>query len=39
VADAKIDDIRKMTEKMGFKRQEERATNLEMEELFRQLTR
>jgi len=39
VADAKIDDIRKMTEKMGFKRQEERTTNLEMEELFRQLTR
>ena len=39
VADAKIDDIRKMTEKTGFKRQEERTTNLEMEELFRQLTR
>lgn len=39
VADAKIDEIRKMTEKMGFKRQEERTTNLEMEELFHQLTR
>lgn len=39
VADAKIDEIRKMTEKMGFKRQEERATNLEMEELFHQLTK
>lgn len=39
VADAKIEEIRKMTEKMGFKRQEERTTNLEMEELFHQLTR
>lgn len=39
VADAKIDEIRKMTEKMGFKRQTERTTNLEMEELFHELTK